>query len=713
MRYNIIYDTPGRIRVRCGQYAFSREQGYGIASLLLSQKGVLDAAANAANGSILVLYRAGWRESVLRAVASLQKEALPVGKASDADSVRAIDDRFQRQLAGLCIRRFLIRPLLPAAIRTAMTLWRAWGYWRRALCSLLDAKINVAVLDGASVAAAVVQRSFSTASSIMFLLSLSELLEDYTRRRTKNALTQSLAVNVDSVWLCREDGAELSIPMNQLAVGDRIRVRTGAVIPVDGTVTDGEAMVNESSMTGEPLAVLRREGATVYAGTVVEEGSVVLEVTALSGETRINKIIDLIDRSEELKAGVQSRAEHLADAIVPFSFLGALGVWAFTRNLTKALSVLMVDYSCAIKLSTPICVISAMREASGRRIMVKGGKYLEAFAEADTIIFDKTGTLTAACPNVSKVLPFGEYSADEALRIAACIEEHFPHSMARAVVRAAQQRDLRHEEEHAEVEYVVAHGVATVLHGKRALIGSRHFIVDDEKIPLTPEQQARISAEGAGCSLLYLAIGGELAGVLCINDPPRPEAAYAVAALRELGINRTVMLTGDNEEAAKTICGQLGIDEYRAQVLPGEKAALVETFKRGGRKVIMVGDGVNDSPALAAADVSVAMKDGSDIAREVADITLLSADLRELATLRELSQRLFSRISANYRFILGFNTFLLALGLAGAVMPSATALLHNLSTMAISAGSMRPLLKQPRAFPPEHDRTEEGKHETA
>lgn len=698
MRYKIVYDTPGRLRVRCGQYAFSREQGYGIASLLLSRKGVLEAVANAANGSVLVIYQNGWREEILDALDALQRDTLPVGAPSDADSVRAIDGRFQRQLAGLLIRRLVVRPLLPMPVRMAATLWRGIGYWRRAAGCLLRGRMGVAVLDGASVAAAICQRHYSTAGSIMFLLSLSELLEDYTRRRTKNALTRSLAVNVDSVWLVRKDQTEVSLPMSQLSAGDHIRVRTGAVIPVDGTVTCGEAMVNEASMTGEPLPVPRREGATVYAGTVVEEGSIVLRVTALSGETRINRIIDLIDHSEELKAGVQSRAEHLADAIVPFSFLGALGVWVFTRNLTRALSVLMVDYSCAIKLSTPICVISAMREASAHRVMVKGGKYLEAFAQADTILFDKTGTLTEACPRVAQVLAFGGYSREEALKIAACIEEHFPHSMARAVVRQARAEGLRHEEEHAEVEYVVAHGVATTLHGKRALIGSHHFIAEDEGIQISPAQQEALR-QYAGCSLLYLAIGGELAGVICIDDPPRPEAARAIAELRSLGIQRVVMITGDGDSAASTVAKALGVDEYRAQVLPEDKAVMVQHFKQGGRKVIMVGDGVNDSPALAAADVSVAMRDGSDIAREVADITLLSADLRELAMLRRLSGRLFSRIDRNYRFIVGFNTALLLLGLGGVLRPTATALWHNISTMAISAGSMRPLLKAPPERP--------------
>lgn len=695
MRYKIVYDTPGRLRVRCGQYAFSQEQGYGIASLLLSRKGVLEAVTSAANGSVLVIYQPGRREEILRALAALRKDALPVGAPTDGDSVRAIDDRFQRQLAGLLFRRLVLRPLLPMPVRMASTLWRCFGYWRRTLGSLLQGRINVAVLDGASVAAAMYQRHYATASSIMFLLSLSELLEDYTRRRTKNALTQSLAVNVDSIWLVREDKTEVPLPLSQLSVGDCIRVRTGAVIPVDGTVTDGEAMVNEASMTGEPLPTPRREGASVYAGTVVEEGSIVLRVTALSSETRINRIIDLIDRSEELKAGVQSRAEHLADAIVPFSFLGALGVWAFTRNLTKALSVLMVDYSCAVKLSTPICVISAMREASAHRIMVKGGKYLEAFAQADTILFDKTGTLTEACPQVARILPFGDYSREEVLKISACIEEHFPHSMARAVVRQAREEGLHHEEEHAEVEYVVAHGVATMLHGKRALIGSHHFIVDDEGIRISPAQQAVLDCRGAGCSLLYLAIGGELAGVICIDDPPRAEASQAIASLRDLGIERVVMITCDGDSAASTAAEALGVDEYRAQVLPEDKAALVEYFRQGGRKVIMVGDGVNDSPALAAADVSVAMRDGSDIAREVADITLLSADLRELAVLRELSGRLLDRINRNYHFIVGFNTALLLLGLGGILLPTTTALWHNISTMVIAAGSMRPLLKAP------------------
>ena len=482
--------------------------------------------------------------------------------------------------------------------------------------------------------------------------------------------------------------------MEKIAIGDRIRVRAGSLIPLDGTVTEGEAMVNESSMTGEPLPVLRRKGATVYAGTVVEEGSIVVAVRALASDTRINKIIDMIDQSETMKAGVQSRAEKLADSIVPFSFLGASLVFAFTRNLTKALSVLMVDYSCAIKLCTPISVISAMREASNRKILVKGGKYLEAFAKADTIVFDKTGTLTEACPHVSKVYAFEPYTREEVLRLSACIEEHFPHSMAKAVVRQAQKEKLRHEEEHSEVEYVVAHGVVTAINGKRALIGSRHFVAEDEHIPISPKQQEVIDQEFNGCSLLYLAVGGALAGIIGIDDPPREDAPKIVQALKECGFENLIMMTGDSESAAREVCGKVGINRWFSQVLPEEKAFMIEKLKAEGHTVIMVGDGVNDSPALAAADVSVAVKDGSDIAREVADVTFLTSDLYNLVIMRELSRRLFLRIERNYRFILTFNTGLLIFGLAGILAPAATAFLHNLSTMGVSALSMRPFLEE-------------------
>lgn len=694
MRFTTVYDRPGRLRVRFGPDVFTKEQGYGIAAQLLGMRGVTEVSTCPVNGSVLILYTGTEKARYLAALNGLQRNALPTGTPRDADNVRQIDDRFLGQAAQLTACHFL-RKLLPRPIRCLLTLRRALGFWRIGLQSLAAGRLDVAVLDAASIGGAAIQREWDTASSVMYLLRLSALLEEYTHKRTQTALTQSLAIHVDTVWLVHEDGTEAAVPMTQLAVGDCIHVRAGTLIPVDGTVEEGDAMVNEASMTGESLPVHKREHTTVYAGTVVEEGSIIIRVTALAGQSRIQQIVELIENSESLKAGAQSRAEHLADAIVPFSFAGALAVALLTRNLTKTLSVLMVDYSCAIKLATPISVISAMREASTRRIMVKGGKFLEAFAEADTIVFDKTGTLTAACPQVERVMDFTGRGEDFILRTAACIEEHFPHSMARAVTRAATARGLHHEEEHAQVEYVVAHGVATTLYGARALIGSHHFIFEDESVPLTPEQDEAIRQAAGGSSILYLALGGKLAGVLFISDPPRPEAAEALAQLRELGITRMVMLTGDQESAARSVCESLGIDEFRAQVLPADKAALVEAYRSGGHKLIMVGDGVNDSPALAAADVSVAMKDASDLAREVADITLLSSDLRDLADLRRLSRGMLDRIAANYRAILMVNSALLLLGVTGVLRPTVTALLHNTSTMAISAGCMRHYLPQP------------------
>lgn len=504
-------------------------------------------------------------------------------------------------------------------------------------------------------------------------------------------LTDSLAVKVDKVWLINGE-TDVLILISDLKVGDRIRVRTGSMIPVDGEIIDGEAYVNESSMTGEPLAVMKSFGDTVFAGTVVEEGAIGICVRELSSDTKISKIIDLIDNAEHLKAGVQSRAEHLADSIVPFSFLGFGLILLLTRNVTKAVSVLMVDYSCAIKLSTPIAVISAIREAADHNIIVKGGKYLEEFAHADTVVFDKTGTLTKAEPVLEKVIPFGTYTADEVLRIAACLEEHFPHSVARAIVKGASDKCIEHEEEHAEVQYIVAHGIATEFHGKRAVIGSRHFVSDDENVKITIEQQAEIDENSGACSVIYLAIGGELAGALCISDPPRTEAKTAIDLLKKAGISHIVMLTGDSQKAAATTAAMLGITECHAQVLPEDKHRMVEEIKSRGHRTIMVGDGINDAPALAAANVSVAMSDASDIAREVADITLRGSDLTELAVFRELSERLMNKINRNYRFIVGFNSALLLSGLFGIITPSLSALLHNASTMAICAKSMMSLL---------------------
>lgn len=690
MRYKIISDNPGRIRVRFGGYAFDKSLESRIRELTEANFFVLSAEVHYANGGLLIYYKKDCRSDVIRFINGLDFRGL-VPIPEDA-ATREIDDNFKSGLTKLIVSHYVKKFFLPAPIRTVLTFYNSAKYILKGLSELGNGRLTVEVLDAASITACLAQRNFKTASTIMLMLSVSSLLEDYTHARTKAVLTSSLAVKADKVWLA--NGSEdVLIPIGELNIGDRIRVRTGSVIPVDGEITEGEAYINESSMTGEPLAVMKSAGDTVFAGTVVEEGSIVVKVRAVSSDTKIQKIIELIDSSENLKAGIQSRAERLADGIVPFSFLGFGLTLLLTRNITRAVSLLMVDYSCAIKLSAPIAVISALREAADRNITVKGGKYLEAFAAADTIVFDKTGTLTNAEPVLDKVIPFGKYSEEEVLRMAACIEEHFPHSMARAIVKGAEKRGVVHAEEHAEVNYIVAHGIATTLHGERAVIGSRHFVCEDEGVVISDEQQARIEENSGASSVIYLAVGGELAGVLCINDPPRAEAAHAVALMKKCGIKNVVMLTGDSSAAAEKIAQQLGITEVHAQVLPEDKHSHVEQLKSQGRCVIMVGDGINDAPALAAADVSVAMSDASDIAKETADITLRGADLTELAVLRRLSEHLMERINSNYRFILTFNTALLALGFVGVITPSMSALLHNGSTIAICVKSMTPLLK--------------------
>lgn len=688
MKFTAVYDAHSRLRVRCGDYAFTKEQACGIADMLGSLEFVDHAEANWRSGSILVMYREGTRQAVIDAISSLDRKALP---EKELPAVAQADAKFAGDLEKMVVKRVLMR-FLPLPIRTALTIWNCSKYMIRALDNLLQFRMNVAVLDGTAIGASMLSGNMSTASSVMFLLGLSDLLEDYTRQRTKLALSEQLALHVDNVWVETPEGTK-QIPFNDVKVGDKVLIQTGNVIPFDGTVCDGTSMVNQSTMTGESEPVHKQSGDSVFAGTTVEEGKLLIEVRTLSDGSRLQEIISLIDQSENLKAGIQSKAEKLADSIVPYSFLGFALTALLTGNMTKAISVLMVDFSCAIKLSTPISVISAMREAAEHGTAVKGGKYLEAFAAADTIVFDKTGTLTNACPKVTDIVSFEGFTRDYVLRTAACLEEHFPHSVAAAVVERAREEGLNHEEEHAEVEYLVAHGVATSLHGQRAIIGSAHFIFEDENIPLSDENR-RIIEEKSNCSsTIFLAIGGKLAGMLVINDPVRDEAAAVISELRGLGITHVCMLTGDAEPAAKRIAGELGIDTYVSQVLPAFKSEFVNKLKDEGHKVIMVGDGVNDTPALAAADVSVAMCGGSDIAREVADVTLCSDSLSELVTLRKLSTALMERINANYRFIVSFNAGLIILGAAGLIPPSTAALLHNGSTMIISGKSMTKLLK--------------------
>ena len=681
MKFKIVYDKPGRIRFRCGEYAFEREKETAVFLILKNCDFVNDAEVHSANGSILVYYAEGHRDDVVSVVRNIKKEDL-TEETSGEFQIKQIDSDFSDRIILTVLRRFVTRAILPDPVRRIITFIKGIGYVCKGIAALFNSGMTVEVLDGASIGTCLIQKNYSTAGTIMFLLNLSSIMEEYTHARTKAVLRESLIVNTDEVWLVQGD-TDVKITMAELKTDDVVRIRAGSMIYADGEVVDGEAYINESTMTGESLPVHKKKGSSVFAGTLVEEGSVAVRVRNLSSDSRINRIVALIDESENLKAGVQSRAERLADSVVPFSFIAFGLVYLFTGNVTKAVSVLMVDYSCAIKLSAPIAVISAIKEAADRGITVKGGKYLEEFAAADTIVFDKTGTLTNAKPELAEVIAFRPYNKTEVLRIAACLEEHYPHSVARAIVNGAAERNLIHEEEHAEVEYIVAHGVATQYRGKRAIIGSRHFVEEDEHVEFSAAQSKAIEKASDKGSLIYLAIGGKLAGILVINDPPRENAAEVVKNLKNAGIERIVMLTGDSRRIAEHIAETLEITDVIAEVLPEEKFAEIEKLKAEGHRVIMVGDGINDAPALAAANVSVAMNDASEIAQETADITIRHSDLNELVTVRRLSEKLMKRISDSYHFIIAFNTALLAGGIFGFLAPATSAFLHNSSTLLI------------------------------
>ncbi len=696
MKYQVMHDSGSRLRVRAGQWAFTKEEGYGLASLLLENDFIHEVFTSHRNGSILIYYDGDVesKQKIFSILNGITLDDLFEAEPTQTQISKEITDDFYLKLSKMIGRRLLGRWFLPLPIKNVLTIYRAIRYVWEGLDSLTDFRIDVALLDGAAVAGALLQKQYQPASSMMFLLSISDALEDYTVQKAKSTLKDSLALNIDTVWVVGDDGEEKQVSAMDIKKGDKIKVHMGDVVPVDGKVVDGEGMVNEASMTGEPLAVHKSNGKTVHAGTVMEEGNIIVEVYSMNKETRLNKIIDLIENSEDLKAATQSKAEKLADSIVPYSFLATALTYLITRNASKALSVLMVDFSCAIKLTTPLSVISAMREASDNRMMIKGGKFLEAYANADTIVFDKTGTLTNATPKVVEVIPMSKkYSRDEVLRMAACIEEHFAHSIATAIVKQAEEEGLKHEEDHSEVEYIVAHGIVTEYDGKRAVIGSRHFLFDDEGIKVTKTQEKKIAKEVAEHSVVYLAIDGKLEGLICIDDPVREEAKYVIEELKSLGIENVIMLTGDSESGAKAGAKALGITEYRSQVLPEDKSRIVEELKEKGRTVIMVGDGINDSPALAAADVSVSMKHSSDIAREVADISLLSDDLYDLVTLRKLSTGMLDKINSNYRNIVAVNGTLLVLGVMGVIPPSTSSMVHNLSTMLFGAMSTKSVLK--------------------
>lgn len=683
--------------MRFGALAFDERQGYGIAKTLLEVPGVVSVTTASANGSVLVCYdeyQQGCKNRALQVFSSLVRGQIAGADPTDAQRKAEADAEFARDLARMMSTHFLRKALLPMPVRTAFATWQAIKFVRRGLYHLLVRReLSVEVLDAAAVVAALLTRSVGTAGSNMLLLRISDRMERYTHERNRLELAHSLALNVERVWVVSEDGSERLIPFDQVASGDLVRVQTGSMVPVDGEVVQGSAAVNEASMTGEPELAAREKGSSVYAGTVVEEGSIVVRARQVGVQTRIHNIVRMVDESEALKAGAQSRAERLADAIVPFSFLAFVAVLALTRNVPKAMSVLMVDYSCAIKLSTPAAVMSALSEAAARGMVVKGGRYLEQVAAADTVVFDKTGTLTLASPKMRRVVPLADMGEEEVLRVAACLEEHFPHSMARAVVVEAARRGINHEDEvHADVKYVVAHGICSYLDGAKVLLGSGHFLFEDNNVARPDGLSERLAQLASGCSCIYMAVDGELKGALCIEDPVRPEAARAVGALKAAGFKKVVMLTGDSPQAAAQVAYTLGIDEYRAQVLPEDKANIVNELRAFGHTVLMVGDGINDAPALASADCSAAMVDASDIAREVADITLLNCSLDDIATLRLLSRKLMARIERNYRIIVGFNTMLLALGIAGVLPPSTSALLHNSSTALLTAANMRKLL---------------------
>ena len=696
MKFKVMYDNGSRIRVRSGQWAFTKEEGYGLASLLLNQSFIHEVYTSHRNGSITVYYDgdAENKQKIFDILKSITLDDLFEAEPTQIQVSKEITDDFYLKLSKMIFNRIGYRLFLPMPIRNALTIYHAAKYIWEGLDSLTAFRCDVALLDGAAVAGALLHKQYKPAGSMMFLLSISDALEDYTIQKAKSTLKDSLALNIDTVWVVGEDGEEKQCPAVDIDKGDKIKIHMGDVIPVDGKVIEGDAMVNEASMTGEPLAVHKKLGKTVHAGTVVEEGNIVVEVYSMNKETRLNKIIDMIENSEELKADTQSKAEKLADSIVPYSFLATALTYLITGNPTKALSVLMVDFSCAIKLTTPLSIISAMREASDNRMMVKGGKFLENYANADTIVFDKTGTLTNATPEVVDVIPMSRrYKRDDILRMAACIEEHFAHSIATSIVKQAEKEGLKHEEDHSEVKYIVAHGIVTEYDGKRAVIGSRHFLFDDEKVKVTKTQERKINKNAEEHSVVYLAIDGKLEGIICIDDPVREEAKHVIEELKSLGIENVIMLTGDSESGAKAGAEALGITEYRSQVLPEDKSRIVEELKAEGKTVIMVGDGINDSPALAAADVSVSMKNSSDIAREVADISLLSDDLYDLVTLRKLSVGMLDKIDTNYRNIVAVNGSLLVLGVLGVISPSTSSMIHNLSTMLFGALSTKSVLK--------------------
>lgn len=693
MKFTIKHESRGRMRVHMEQYRMTYEQADTLLYVIHNHRNVTFVKVYDRTADAVIEY-VGDREQIIELLRHFHYESANVPQTVIKTSGRELNNSYQEKLIGSVVWHYSKKLLLPLPIRIALTIGRSVKYIGIGLKCLLQRKIEVPVLDATAITVSLITKDFSTASSIMFLLGIGELLEEWTHKKSVDDLARSMSLNVSKVWLKTPENQEILVESSKIEKGDKVVVHMGNVIPFDGEVLDGDAMVNQASLTGESVPVQRTVGNTVFAGTVVEEGEITIRVKEVEGNNRFDQIVTMIEESEKLKSELEGKAEHYADKLVPWT-LGATGLtYLLTRNVTKAMSILMVDFCCALKLAMPISVLSAIREASLYNVTVKGGKFLEAVAEADTIVFDKTGTLTKAHPTVVDVVNFNdEYSSDDMLRVAACLEEHFPHSMAKAVVDAASKRELSHEEMHTKVEYIVAHGIATSINGKRTVIGSYHFVFEDEKCVVPAGKESLFELLPLYYSHLYLAIEGKLSAVICIEDPLRDEAAAVVTSLKKAGISKVVMMTGDSERTASVIAKKVGVDEYYAEVLPEDKAAFVEKEKAKGRKVIMIGDGINDSPALSAANVGIAISDGAEIAREIADITVGSDDLYQIVTLKYISNALMKRIKSNYRKIVVFNSGLIALGVAGVLPPTTTALLHNGSTILISVNSMKNLLE--------------------
>lgn len=693
MKFTIKHESRGRMRVHMEQYRMTYEQADTLLYVIHNHRNVTFVKVYDRTADAVIEY-VGDREQIIELLRYFHYESANVPQTVIKTSGRELNNSYQEKLIGSVVWHYSKKLLLPLPIRIVLTIGRSVKYIGIGLKCLLQRKIEVPVLDATAITVSLITKDFSTASSIMFLLGIGELLEEWTHKKSVDDLARSMSLNVSKVWLRTPENQEILVESSKIEKGDKVVVHMGNVIPFDGEVLDGDAMVNQASLTGESVPVQRTVGNTVFAGTVVEEGEITIRVKEVEGNNRFDQIVTMIEESEKLKSELEGKAEHYADKLVPWT-LGATGLtYLLTRNVTKAMSILMVDFCCALKLAMPISVLSAIREASLYNVTVKGGKFLEAVAEADTIVFDKTGTLTKAHPTVVDVVNFNdEYSSDDMLRVAACLEEHFPHSMAKAVVDAASKKGLSHEEMHTKVEYIVAHGIATSINGKRTVIGSYHFVFEDEKCVVPAGKEQLFESLPLYYSHLYLAVEGMLSAVICIEDPLRDEAAAVVTSLKKAGISKVVMMTGDSERTASVIAKKVGVDEYYAEVLPEDKAAFVEREKDKGRKVIMIGDGINDSPALSAANVGIAISDGAEIAREIADITVGSDDLYQIVTLKYISNALMKRIKSNYRKIVGFNSGLIALGVAGVLPPTTTALLHNGSTILISVNSMKNLLE--------------------